>query len=157
MNEITKISITEDVTLITLRNSPSSMKFISHVFDMIAKKKINVDMISQTAPVSEHTNISFTLPDESLGVILDVFSNLRAEYPGIKYDISTGNCKISLFGEPMRDASGVAASVFDILARIKIDIQIISTSEIDISLLIPKSDLNLAVEAFEGSFGIKTA
>jgi aspartokinase len=155
MDAITKITLMEDVALITLRNSPSEMKFISSVFCKIAQKGINIDMISQTAPLGGKTNLSFTVSDESLGDILEILVQLRADYPGIKSDISGGNCKISLFGEQMRYMPGVAAKVFETIAEMKVDIIIITTSEIDISLLIPKADYQSFSHAFENEFGMK--
>jgi aspartate kinase len=155
MDALTKITLNEDVALVTLRNSPSDMKFFSRVFGEIARKGINVDMISQTAPLGGLTSLSFTVPDESLGDILEIFARFRAEYPGIKSDISGGNCKISFFGEQMRYMPGVAANVFEAIAGMKVDIIIITTSEIDISVLIPKSDYESFSNVFESLFGVK--
>lgn len=155
MEAISKITLTENVALITLRNSPSDMKFISHVFSKIAQKGINVDMISQTAPLGNKTDLSFTVSDDSLGDILDIFAQLRVEYPSIKSDISGNNCKISLFGEQMMYMPGVAAKVFETIAEMSFDIIIITTSEIDISLLIPMAAYQSFSHAFETAFGMK--
>ena len=148
MNTIKKITFTEDIALITFRNSPSNVKFMAHVFDIIASKGINVDMISQTAPIGEKINLSFTIADGDLGNLLELFVPLRAEFPFIKYDISSGNCKISLYEENMKSIPGIAAKVFDTIAELNIDIRIITTSEVDISILIPISEINKAKEAF---------
>lgn len=153
MKTITKITITEDIALITLRNSPADMAYIAHVFKVIAEKDINVDMISQTAPLGGKTNLSFTARDENLGDILETFATLRAEYPEIKADIYGGNCKISLYGEAMQAVSGVAAEVFKTIADLNVDISIITTSEVDISILIPKADFHTVSEALEKSYG----
>jgi aspartokinase len=155
MEAINKITLTEDVALITLRNSPSDMKFISKVFTNIAGSGVNVDMISQTAPIGDKTNISFTVSDNDLGKVLAIFSELRSDYPSIKSDISSNNCKISLSGEQMMYMPGVAAKVFDIIAEMNLDIRIITTSEIDISLLIPAASYQAFSHAFEDAFGMK--
>lgn len=155
MNEITKITVTEDVTLITLINSPSDMKFITHLFGLIASKGINVDMISQTAPFREKVSLSFTVADDDMGPLLTLFAVLRPEYPDIKYDVTSGNSKISLYGEAMRFVPGVAANVFDTIAQMGIDIRIITTSEIDISLLVSQSDVPTALDSFRSRFGVK--
>lgn len=155
MDEIYKITVCEDVALITLRNSPADMEFIAHVFDVIAKKDINVDMISQTAPIGGKINLSFTIAEDDLGKILELFAALRAENSAIKYDVCGGNCKISLYGEPMRFTPGVAARVFDIIAETNIDVRIITTSEIDISILIPKAEFNIISDSFEKEFNVK--
>ncbi|MDR3552046.1 MAG: hypothetical protein P4L75_02875 [Clostridia bacterium] len=155
MSAIEKITVSEDVALITFRNSPADMKFVSHVFDIIAAKGINVDMISQTAPNSARINLSFTISEDDLGALMELFAVLRVEYPEIKYDIVGGNCKISLYGESMSFTPGVAAEVFDTIALLGTDVRIISTSEIDISILIPKADFIGAHEAFERKFSIR--
>lgn len=155
MEAITKITLTEDVALITLRNSPSDMKFISKVFTKIAASGVNVDMISQTAPIGDKTNISFTVSDNDLGKVLEIFTQLRADYPSIKSDISGNNCKISLSGEQMMYMPGVAAKVFDVIAGMSLDIRIITTSEIDISLLIPAASYQSFSHALEDAFGMK--
>ena len=155
MDAITKMTLTEDVTLITLRNAPSELSFISQVFSHIAQKGVNVDMISQTAPLGGKIILSFTISDENLGDILGIFASLRVKYPEIKTDISGSNYKISLFGDQMRYMPGVAAKVFETIATMNVDVIIITTSEIDISLLIPKADYQSFSNAFESSFGMK--
>lgn len=152
MSTITKITTCDDVALITLRNSPADMKFIADVFKTIAGKGINVDMISQTAPLGGRINLSFSVSGEDLGGILELFAVLRNDNPELKSDISSGNCKISIYGEAMRDISGVAAGTFDIIAGLGVDVRLITTSEIDISILIPKSDFETVYDGLKKSF-----
>lgn len=140
MEGITTITVTEEVALVTLRNSPADVRFISHVFHEIAKRGVNVDMISQTTPAGNQVSLSFTVSDEQIGAILEVCGLLHTETPQIKTDIISGNCKVSLSGEAMRTTAGVAAGVFDSLADIGIDMRMITTSEVDISILIPQTE-----------------
>jgi aspartate kinase len=151
---VTKITTCDDVALITLRNSPAEMSFISKVFMMIAEKGINVDMISQTAPLGGRINLSFTVSSENLGGILELFAVLRNEIPELKSDISDGNCKISIFGELMREIPGVAAKTFDTISALGADVRLITTSEVDISILIPKSDFETVLDGLTKSFNI---
>lgn len=155
MEAITGITVTEDVALITLRNAPADMSFIARVFHDIAQKNINVDMISQTAPLSGKMSLSFTVSDEDIGAVLEVFASLRSDNPAMKSDIGGGNYKISLRGELMRSMPGVAASVFDTIAEANTDIRIITTSETDISILIPKSDYQAVADTMEREIGMK--
>lgn len=154
MSTITKISTCEDVALVTLRNSPADMKFIAKVFNMIAVRGINVDMISQTAPLGGRISLSFTVSGEDIGAVLELFAELREENPELKSDISAGNSKISIYGEAMRDMPGVAAGTFDIIAKLGVDVRLITTSEIDISILVPKSDFETACEGFSKAYGL---
>lgn len=155
MDAITKITVTEDVALITLQNSPSHMEFITRVFQEIAGRHISVDMISQTAPLGGKISLSFTLPDSAMGDIFEIFKMLRAENPELKPVISGGNCKISLSGEAMRTIPGVAANVFDAIAGLNVDIRIITTSEVDISILVTQADCQSVTDALEKAFGIR--
>lgn len=155
MEGITTIIATEDVALVTLRNSPADIHFIAHAFLEIAKKGVNVDMISQTTPAGNLINLSFTVSDSQIGMILEVCAMLRKEKPQIKTDISSGNCKISLSGEAMRTIPGVAARVFDTLAETGADIRIITTSEVDISILIPQPEYVGIRERLEQVFAVK--
>lgn len=156
MSAIQKLTVAEDVALVTFRNSPADMKFVSNVFDRIAKKGINVDMISQTAPISDRISLSFTISEDDLGALMEIFALFRVDYPQIKYDITGGNCKISLYGEPMRFTPGVAAEVFDLIAGLNTDVRIITTSEIDISILIPQAEFPDTSAMFEKTYGVKT-
>ncbi len=155
MEAITKITVTEDVALITLQNSPSQMAFITRVFREIAGKGINVDMISQTAPLGGKISLSFTVPGSALGDVFDIFKMLRVETPELKPVISGGNYKISLSGEIMRSLPGVAAHVFDVISGLNIDIRIITTSEVDISLLVTQADYHLVADVLENKFHVK--
>lgn len=152
MSTITKLTTCDDVALITLRNSPADMRFIAKVFKTISQRGINVDMISQTAPQGGRISLSFTVPGNEMGNVLELLAVLREDNPELKSDISTGNCKISIYGEAMREEPGVAANVFGIIAELSLDIRLITTSEIDISLLVPKSDFETAYEAFKTEY-----
>jgi aspartokinase len=152
MSTITKLTTCEDVALITLRNSPADMRFIAKVFKTISQRGINVDMISQTAPQGSRISLSFTVPGNEMGSVLELLAILREDNPELKSDISIGNCKISIYGEAMREEPGVAAAVFEIVAGLSLDVRLITTSEIDISLLVPKSDFEAAYEAFKNAY-----
>ncbi|CDZ24204.1 amino acid-binding ACT protein [[Clostridium] cellulosi] len=155
MGTVTKISTLEDVALITLRNSPADIKFIAGVFKMIAGRGVNVDMISQTAPQGGRISLSFTVSGDDLGNILELFAVLRNNNPELKSDISSGNCKISIYGDEMRSIPGVAAEAFDAIAKLGVDVRLITTSEVDISILVPKADFETAYEGLLKAFDLQ--
>lgn len=154
MESITKITTCENVALVTLRNTSNDMEFIAGVFKKIAQKGINVDMISQTAPLGGKIDLSFTTSEDNLGGILELLAQIREKHPQLKSDISGGNCKISLYGDMMREIPGVAANAFDLLASCCADIRLITTSEVDISILIPESDFNNVLDIFHNAYKI---
>ena len=141
------ISVKEDVTLISLHDSPASIDAIAQVFCQIADAGIDVDMISQTLPNGQHSNLSFTVDGEDFGGILRVAASLRESYPDLKISVSSGNCKISVRDDAMNGVPGYAAKVFSAAAGECADIRMVTTSECDISLLVVKEDLDATVQA----------
>lgn len=154
MNTVQNISVLEDVTLISLQDSPADINLISKIFKMISEAGIDVDMISQTPPHGKFSSLSFTVNDEDFGKILEINAKLRELNPDLKLNVSSGNCKISVSGDAMRGNPGVAAKVFTAVSEAHVDIRMITTSEIDISLLMAKPDAEAAVKAIENAFSL---
>lgn len=135
----TAITVTDNITLITLLNVPSDIRFFPEVFDKIAKRDINVDMISVTPPQGDQTNLSFTVNDEDLGKVLDFTAALHEKRNEIKPIVSSGNSKITVQDEGMRNTPGFASRVFAAAAQANADIRIITTSATQISLLVTEA------------------
>lgn len=152
MKTIQSITVVEDVTLISLQDSPADIHMISDIFAMISEAGIDVDMISQTPPHRNIPDLSFTISGEDMGRILEISSRLRALNPNLKLSISNGYCKISVFGEGMRGCPGIAGNVFAAVAEAKAEIGMITTSEVDISILVTKADLENTLAALEKAF-----
>ena len=150
MQGIERITVSESVALITLHKSPVDIHFIATVFSLIAEADINVDMISQTAPLGGEISISFTIHDEDLTKVLNLSAKLREAAQDVKMIVSNGNAKISLYGEKMRDLPGIAAQAFGRIASTNADVRLITTSEVDISILVTQSDLQTVLEALKG-------
>ena len=90
MKTIQNISVVEDVTLVSLNDSPADMNTISKIFDMISTNNIDVDMISQTPPHSNKPHLSFTVSGDDLGKILELSAKIRDLYPDVKLSVSNG-------------------------------------------------------------------
>ena len=148
------ITTVNDITLITLQNCPSELSFISNLFQKIADFDVNVDMISLAPTQGAFTSVSFTISDNDLDKILAFTSNLR-DTSNIKTIVSSGNCKISVYDQNMKNTPGVAARVFAAAANIETDIRIITTSEVDISLLITAADFDQTLHEIEKSMNIQ--
>ena len=95
----TKITAYDDITLITLPDIPADNEFIYDIFEKIAERNIDVDMISLSPVQSEKTSLSFTINDEDLVNILSFTSKL--EQGSVRPVVSSGNCKISIDDEGM--------------------------------------------------------
>ncbi|NLL02718.1 MAG: ACT domain-containing protein [Clostridiales bacterium] len=152
MKIIENITLTEDVTLISLQDSPADIKTISNVFGMISNADIDVDMISQTPPTGVTTNLSFTVNSNDFSKVLVIAKEIREIDANIKINISSGNCKVSVTGDGMRGKPGVVSKIFSALSQIDVDIIMITTSEVDVSFLVGKSDSELAVQAIKDMF-----
>lgn len=154
-NGISKITYAHDITLITLSSLPYESKSVAGVLTAMSDVQVNVDMISQTAPQGGAIRLSFSLPDNALATALSVLGKIRSENPEVKPEILPGNCKIALYDENMPNSPGIAAKVFSLLADAGIQIILVTTSEVDISLLVSDHDLPDALSIMEAAFGVK--
>lgn len=151
MTGSSKITSEDDITLITLQNCPSELGFVAEIFQKIGKLGVDVDMISLTPAHGSYTSISFTIADNDLDKILSFTAELHDTIQ-VKAIVSSGNCKISVYNENMKNAPGLAAQVFSGAAGVNSDIRIITTSEVDISLLVPSADFPETLKAIENKF-----
>lgn len=155
MNGVSRITTGDDVALVTLRNETSNPTLIGKIFSEFSHEGIVIDMISQTAPQGSTMDISFTTDSNHVVKVLQVISRIRDQYPQLKIMVSTGNCKIQLFGEEMREMNGVAAAAIQVLLENNIEIVMITTSEIDISFIVSPANYLHAVTVLEETFGVK--
>lgn len=152
MKLVENIFITEDVTLFSLCDSPADISHIADVFKMIAEAGIDVDMISQFPLSGSSSGFSFTVNDKDFVSVLSIASELRNKNPKTKISVSSGNCKLTVSGEAMRNTPGVSAKVFKAAASVGADVRMITTSEIEIAMLVVKSDVDEVVAAIEKEF-----
>jgi aspartate kinase len=157
-NPVTGIAYTRDEAKITLLKIPDQPGVAASIFGPLADAGINVDMIVQN--VSEdgrRTDLTFTMTRAELDRALDA---IRKASPQIGYKdlISDANvAKVSIIGMGMRAHPGVAQTMFRTLAEKGINIQVISTSEIKVSVLIPEDYVELAVRALHSAYGLDSA
>lgn len=145
---ISKLNVTQNVTLITLANIPTDNKSIAEIFTSLANENINVDMISQTSPLKGKISISFTLQDDVLFNAIQTLKNYKQDIPSLRIDVNSNNTKISLYDPDMNQQPGIAAKTMSIMHDANIDIKMITTSEVDISYLIYASDEKKAISIF---------
>lgn len=151
---VDKITKSEDITLVTINSLPSKASLIADIFEQTARKEINIDMISQTTAQGSNISISFTLDGNDFGKMVEIIKTLKENYSNIKPIISSGNCKVSLFGEKMPEMSGVASRAISTVAKQDTDILMITTSEVDISFLIPDAQKESVISALEQEFKV---
>ncbi len=138
---------------ITILKVPDRPGIAATIFDAIARANVNVDMIVlNVRSQGQLADLSFTVPEGDLKVALKAVQSVVPEVSseGVIYD--TNIAKVSIVGVGMRSHSGIAARMFSALAKAGIDIHMISTSEIKISVVIPKEKADEAVRVLHREF-----
>jgi aspartate kinase len=157
-NPVTGIAYTRDEAKITLLRIPDQPGVAAAIFGPLADAGVNVDMIVQN--VSEdgrRTDLTFTVSRAELDRALDAIRNAAPQI-GYKDLISDpGVAKVSIIGIGMRAHPGVAQTMFQTLAQKGINIQVISTSEIKVSVLIAEDYVELAVRALHSAYDLDAA
>lgn len=139
---------------VTIQDVPDRPGIAAAIFKDIAKADINVDMIIQNISTRGYTDLSFTVPVAELSrtkeAVSDIVKKVKAKGAVYNNEIA----KVSIVGVGMRSHSGVAYKMFEALAEKKINIEMISTSEIKISCVINKKLADDAVKAIHDAFGL---
>ncbi len=153
---IDSVTVENAVTLVTVYNLPNNSESIADIFNCLAEKNINVDMISLNPSSGVHQTVSFSAKDDDLTNILFTLGLLKASYSDLRIDVNTNNSKFTFAGEKMREMCGIAAFVFSSFDEKKISVKMITTSETKISCLIDESDYSAACELIDKTYGIKS-
>ena len=151
---VTNMYTSDEDALVSMHGIPYEPIEITKIFQDIGKNKINLDMISQTAPVGGKVNISFTLPRKSLDQAMMILKGYQESLPQLQLDVIPETTKISVTGPGMEIQSGVAAQVFEVMTSRGINLQAVTTSETKISYVISQKDRDAAIEAIKGTFAI---
>ena len=140
------------VTLVGVSDKPG---VAAALFGPLAKASINVDMIVQNVSADEKsTDMTFTVPRQDLNKALSVINSSCNSIKFERVESDAHVAKVSVIGVGMRSHAGVASEMFTALAEKGINIQVISTSEIKISVLISEEYTELAVRALHTAYGL---
>jgi aspartate kinase len=137
---------------LTVRGLPDTPGVAAELFEPMATKGINVDMIVQNVSSDGSTDISLTVPKASVSDARDIAERIAAEIGAGAVEVDEGIGKVSLVGAGMKSHPGVAAQVFRTLADAEINIEMISTSTIRISCVVREGDVGRAVQALHDAF-----
>lgn len=151
---ITGMAVDNDELMISLKNVPYDTNITAQFFSNLAKKSINIDMISQTSPVYGAINISFSAPTEDLPELRNILYDFMEKYPQVEMDINKETSKLSVVGIGMKSQAGVAAKFFSTLESNNVPILMVTTSEIRISCVIPAELRETAVMATADAFNL---
>ena len=151
---VSGVALTEDEAKITLFQIPDKPGVAAKIFSKLAKANINIDMIIQNKTQTNTTDISFTVFKNELSRGLAVVKEIVRDM-GVKESTCDEKiAKVSVVGVGMKHHSGIAARMFAALAKEKINIQMISTSEIKISCVVELALGKKAIRAIHREFGL---
>src|SRR5438309_4998309 len=139
------------ITIDDVRDEPG---IAGQIFSAIAKANIVVDMIVQSVLKKGTTDISFTIHENDLEAAKKLLKPIVKQVKAAGLITSSGVAKLSVVGIGMRSHSGVAARLFDCLGKAGINIQLISTSEIKIAVVIDEADVERAAQLTHAEFGL---
>ena len=151
---VSGIAYSRDDAKVTLRRVPDRPGIAASVFDALAGANVNVDMIVQNVGADGSTDMTFTVGKADLARAQDVLGRARGELGFEALLADPEVAKISVVGIGMRSHTGVANTMFRALAEKGINIQVISTSEIKVSVLVAADYTELAVRALHTAYGL---
>ena len=140
------------VSVIGLHNTPG---VAFRLFDMLAKANINVDMILQSTGRDDKKDISFTITEDATADVMKLLEDNAGRLDYEKLDYNDHVSKVSVVGAGMRSNPGVAAKMFECMYNSNININMISTSEIRVTVLIDEKDTEKALNAAHDAFGLE--
>ena len=152
--EITGVAYNRDEAKVTIKGIPDQPGIAAHIFGPVAETGINVDVIVQNVSDQGFTDMTFTVPRNDYAATMDLLQSLCTE---LKADSVIGDntvAKVSIIGVGMRSHTGVAGKMFDVLAQENINIQMITTSEIKVTVVLAEKYIELAVRALHHAFDL---
>ena len=158
-NVVAGVAYSRDEAKLTLVSVADRPGIAAAIFGPLAEAGVNVDMIVQNISEEGRTDLTFSCPTDQVARARKAIEAAKSDGKINFLDLlaDTDVCKVSVVGIGMRSHAGVAAKMFEALARENINIEVITTSEIKISVLIDRKYLELAVQALHDWFGLEKA
>ncbi len=154
---VSGVMFDKDQSKITVKGVPDQPGIAARIFNALADESLSVDMIIQNVSAEGHTDISFTLATSHLKEAMVIMDRIAKEIRAQSVEADSEISKISVIGAGMRSHSGVAARIFKTLSDESINMLMISTSEIRVSVIIDKKQTENAVRALHGAFDLEHA
>ena len=152
---VSGIAFNRDEAKLTIRGIPDVPGIASKVLGAVGRANIEVDVIVQNVAHDNTASLTFTVHRNELVKARDILERIAAELGATQVDTNASIAKLALVGVGMRSHAGVAAKMFEALAQENINIQMISTSEIKITVVIDEKYLELAVRALHSAFELE--
>ncbi|CAA6816810.1 MAG: Aspartokinase (EC [uncultured Sulfurovum sp.] len=149
---VSGIAVDRNQARVSLREVSDKPGIAAEIFSILAEKNVNVDMIIQNASTHGATNLGFTVPASEIDNAREIMEAFDHDIGSIDLDDSV--CKVSVVGVGMKSHAGVAATAFCALAKDNINIEMISTSEIKVSMIVAERYAELAVRTLHNAYNL---
>jgi len=147
---VSGIALDKNQARVSLREVSDRPGVAAEIFNKLAEAQVNVDMIIQNASTDGTTNLGFTVPQSEMESVKELISAFDHDIGSVDFDEAI--CKVSVVGVGMRSHSGVASSAFSAMAEANINIEMISTSEIKVSMIVDEKFGELAVRVLHETY-----
>ncbi|MFO0977204.1 MAG: aspartate kinase [Planctomycetaceae bacterium] len=151
---VTGVAFVRNEALVTLVGLPDQPGVMSSLFTSLSAARIPVDMVVQNVAREGFANVSFTVAEDELPAAMKVINETARQLNAQNIEQTTGLSKVSVVGHGMQTHTGVAARMFHVLAEAGINIRVVTTSEIKISVLIDRDHCSRAVDTVHKGFGL---
>ena len=151
---VSGVTLQKDEAKVTIQDVPDKPGMAAQIFRELAEKDVNVDMIVQNVSREGATDVSFTVIKHDLPATLRIARSVAQRIGAGEVTTDEGIAKLSIVGIGMRSHSGVAAKMFEALSRERVNIEMISTSEIKLSCVIRKAHAERAMRVIHKAFGL---
>ncbi|MDQ3117250.1 MAG: aspartate kinase [Verrucomicrobiota bacterium] len=150
------VSLERNQAKVTICGVPDRPGCAGQIFSAISAANVSVDMIAQSASTTGTTDLSFTLHKDEFATAEKLLAPLVSEIGASAMTATTGVAKLSVVGIGMRSHAGVASRLFACLGEAGVNIQLISTSEIKIAVVVDETELDRAAQVTHAAFGLAT-
>jgi len=148
------IAFERDIIRITVMYDVPYNGSLANIFTALANHHVNVDIIVQTIMEGVQPSVSFSIKKEDFAEAINVLETEKDALGYSRADFEVGLSKVSIVGSGMVSNPGVAAQMFEILRGASVPVKMVSTSEIKVSVVIPESNMEIAVAALHKEFGL---
>jgi aspartate kinase len=152
---VSGIAFNRDEAAIAVSQVPHEAGVAHAILAPVSEAAMELDMIVVNAPQGGRVDLTFTVHRDDYARALELTRKAAAKYPGATVSGDDRVAKLAVVGSGMRSHAGVAAKLFDTLGREGINVRLVSTSEIKISVLVAEMDLERAVRALHKAYGLE--
>jgi aspartate kinase len=149
------IAFEDNISRVIIEGLNNELQTLSTIFTALAKEQLNVDIIIQNVTANNRLSISFSIKTVDVDAALAVLKEYKSTLGYTRIEHESGLAKVSIVGSGMISNPGVAAEMFEVLAGEKIEVKMVSTSEIKVSTVVPHADMVKAVETLHIAFELE--